>query len=214
MKNRILATGSVAFGLLVFFLLILGGTSIAYGLSRNRQPPIPPVAESYYDAPVLSAAHSPAAINASQPVHLRIPDIDIDTPLVNVGLNSDGTPGTPTGSNANKAAWLTTSPTPGTDGSSIIVGHVQTRAGPSIFFNLGKLAHGDQVYIIRSDGSTALFNVVAVQAFDKTSIPNDTVYAKSGDPELRLITCGGNWDPTHRQFSQNIIAYARFSGSM
>ncbi|WP_315892843.1 sortase domain-bontaining protein [Streptomyces sp. P9(2023)] len=58
----------------------------------------------------------------------------------------------------------------------------------------------------RADGSTATFEVRAIQQVDKKDFPTNKVYGKTDRPELRLITCGGSVEDGHR--TDNIILFA------
>jgi LPXTG-site transpeptidase (sortase) family protein len=132
--------------------------------------------------------------------------------LTYTGLNADGTPAIPVGADMDKAAWLETSAAPGQTGTAVIIGHVDTiRSGPSVFYNLGKLAPGDTVYVRRQDNRTAIFKVDKLQVYDKTKFPSTEVYGKASTPVLRLITCTGEWDASAHQYTQNLVAFANLS---
>jgi hypothetical protein len=60
----------------------------------------------------------------------------------------------------------------------------------------------------RADGSTARFRVAWLQQVPKTDFPTDQVYAPDLAPSLRLITCGGSYDPGARSYRDNVIVYA------
>ncbi|MEU6985075.1 sortase [Streptomyces sp. NPDC046324] len=49
---------------------------------------------------------------------------------------------------------------------------------------------GDPIEADRADGSTAGFEVRAIQPVDKKDFPTNKVYGKTDRPELWLITCG------------------------
>jgi hypothetical protein len=68
---------------------------------------------------------------AARPTWLSIPSLGIRTRLIHLGVNSDGTLQVP--SSTAVAGWYTGSPRPGTVGSAIIAGHVDSRTGPGIF---------------------------------------------------------------------------------
>ena len=74
-----------------------------------------------------------------------------------------------------------------------MAGHVDTPLGPAVFHRLGTLSRGAAIEIDRDDGRTALFTVDAVEVHPKKRFPDHKVYGSSGRPELRLITCGGDW---------------------
>lgn len=174
----------------------------------QQQAPMPQL----QNETVATETKSTASLPHSEPTNVRIPSIKVDSALINTGLNADGSPAVPTGADVDKAAWLTASASPGETGTSVIIGHVDTlKSGPSVFFELGKLLPGQKVYVSRQDGQTAVFTVSAVRAYDQDNFPNQTVYGNADSPVLRLITCGGTWDASKKQYSENIVVFAALS---
>ena len=143
-------------------------------------------------------------------MHLRIPAIEVDTELIELGLAPDGTLEVPQpGPDYDKAAWFTGSPAPGDNGPAVLEGHIDSAAnGPSVFFNLAALQPGDDVQIDRADGSTITFTVDNVASYPKNDFPTLQVYGNTPGPELRIITCGGDFDPTARSYLNNTVVYA------
>ena len=137
---------------------------------------------------------------AARPTWLSIPSLGIRTRLIHLGVNADGTLQVP--SSTTVAGWYTGSPRPGTVGSAIIAGHVDSRTGPGIFFWLRTLHRGDRIYVGRADGTMAVFTVTKIRKFAKDEFPTAAVYGPVPDAELRLITCGGIFDRSRRQLPQ------------
>ena len=52
------------------------------------------------------------------------------------------------------------------------------------------------------------FRVTENRTYLKDHFPTDTVYGPTPDAELRLITCGGAFDPATHHYLSNIIVYA------
>ena len=50
----------------------------------------------------------------------------------------------------------------------------------------------------------------AVRTYAKAHFPDQEVYGDRGRPELRLITCGGAYDPT-AGYAANVIAFAHLT---
>ena len=149
---------------------------------------------------------------SSPPATLRIPAIRVDSPVDQVGLNPDrtmevpaeGTPG------YDHAAWFRYSVTPGRQGPSVIIGHVDSaEAGPSVFFELGRLRPGERAEVVRADGVTVTFEVTEVAVYPKDAFPTDRVYGATAGPELRLITCGGSFDSGAGSYRDNTVVFAR-----
>lgn len=175
----------------------------------------PPATEPTPDAaePQPTTEPAPAAaepLPASEPVAVSIPAIEVQSPLHPLGLNDDGTLQVPSGERYDEAAWYDGSPTPGESGPAIIEGHVTSQGStPSVFFDLGALEPGDLVEVDRADGTTATFEVYGADSFPKDEFPKTTVYGNTSGPELRLITCGGTYDPDRRAHEDNIVIFAR-----
>ncbi|SMC68465.1 class F sortase [Lentzea albidocapillata] len=144
----------------------------------------------------------------SEPVEVRIPKIGAKSSLVPLGLNPDETIEVPPVEQPMQAGWYRLARTPGEVGPAVILGHVDGNKQPGIFFRLKELAEGDEVEVSRKDGSTARFRVRATEQIAKSSFPTEAVYGDTGEPELRLITCGGGYDQANRSYRDNIIVYA------
>ena len=190
-------------------VVIVGGTA-GLLLTHHSTPALRPVAAGVAALPVptgpIVAPPQSAAAQVARPVSLTIPLIGVKTNLITLGLAAGGAMQVP--STSTVAGWFTGSPRPGAVGSSIIVGHVDSKSGPGIFFRLPQLKKGDDVYIKRSDGTTAEFRVTEVQEYPKDQFPTEAVYGPTPDAELRLITCGGTFDSVTGHYLSNIIVYA------
>lgn len=126
-----------------------------------------------------------------------------------MGLNPDGTLEVPQpGPDYDEAAWHEGSPIPGAMGPAVILGHVDGVDGPSVFYRLGALSVGDTVDVTRQDGTTATFVVGSVQSFPKDAFPTDLVYGDTTRPELRLITCRGDFDRAAQSHVDNTVVFA------
>jgi sortase (surface protein transpeptidase) len=152
-------------------------------------------------------------LGPSVPVHLDIPAIRVSTPLMALGLNPDGTIAVPPLGRDAPAGWYRYLVTPGEVGPAVILGHVDSaRDGPAVFYRLPELRPGDAVTVRRLDGSTAAFTVSQVAQYPKLAFPAEAVYGAVDHPVLRLVTCGGSFDPIHRQYRGNVVVYAEFTG--
>jgi sortase (surface protein transpeptidase) len=190
-------------------VVIVGGTA-GLLLTHRSTPALRPVAAGVAALPAptgpIVAPPQSAAAQVARPVSLTIPLIGVKTNLITLGLAAGGAMQVP--STSTVAGWFTGSPRPGAVGSSIIVGHVDSKSGPGIFFRLPELQKGDDVYVKRSDGTTAEFRVTEVQEYPKDQFPTETVFGPTPDAELRLITCGGTFDSVTGHYLSNIIVYA------
>jgi hypothetical protein len=153
-------------------------------------------------------------LSASPPVSIAIPAINVQSPTQKLGLMKDGTIEVPPLEDTNATGWYTGSPAPGALGPSVILGHVDSaKNGPSVFYSLGTLKPGDEVSVNRGDGSVAVFKVDGVRQYGKDNFPTEVVYGNLNYAGLRLITCGGTFDPKSGHYESNIIAFASLVSS-
>jgi sortase (surface protein transpeptidase) len=151
-------------------------------------------------------ARSGREIDVARPVRLVIPAIGVTTRLIRLGVSEAGTLEVP--ASAAVAGWFTGSPRPGAVGASIIAGHIDSRLGPGVFFRLARLRRGQRVYVVRADRSVARFKIISVRSYAKSRFPRAVVYGPVPDAELRLITCGGNFDFATGSYLDNVVVYA------
>ena len=140
------------------YLLVIGGLLVvAVVLVSQVHAPQP----SRSAAGQTGGGRGPS-LARSEPVSVDIPAIGVDSRLLHLGLNADGTVQVPSlVTSASLAAWYKYSATPGQVGASVIEGHVDTYQGPAVFFRLGALHPGDQIEAtvnVRSDTEYDLTN--------------------------------------------------------
>ncbi|NEE36676.1 class F sortase, partial [Streptomyces sp. SID7982] len=111
----------------------------------------------------------------------------------------------------NLAGWWARGPSPGTRGTSIVAGHVDIPTGPAVFYNLGALEPGMTIRIQRADGSTAHFTINSIDVYSADDFPDQKVYADTGRPEIRLITCGGGFNKKLRRYEGNVVVSAHLT---
>jgi sortase (surface protein transpeptidase) len=140
------------------------------------------------------------------PVRVKIPRIGVASSLDRLGRAPDGTVQEP--SRWETAGWYTPGTRPGDPGSAVILGHVDSKRGPAVFFRLRELRRGDTVTIRRADGSSVRFAVQRTEQYLKDRFPTDEVYYPTLTPALRLVTCGGEFDATVGRYRSNLIVFA------
>jgi len=91
----------------------------------------------------------------------------------------------------------------------VIVGHVDSRRGPAVFFRLGELRRGDRIVVGLQGGGARSFLVERVERRPKTALPTRRIWIRTRRPVLRLITCGGGFDHSTGHYRDNVIVYAR-----
>jgi hypothetical protein len=191
-------------------LLIAAGTA-AVGIAVASQVHAPQPARS---AAGTTAAGRGPSLARSMPVSVRIRAIGVDSTLLHLGLNPDGTIQVPSlQTSAAKAAWYKYSATPGQIGSSVIEGHVDSTRGPAVFFRLGALHPGNTIEVTLADGVTAVFRVTGVREYAKARFPARTIYGAADFAALRLITCGGAFDYATGHYLSSTVVFASLTSS-
>ncbi|MGW7055024.1 class F sortase [Streptomyces sp. NPDC054887] len=172
--------------------------------------PAPPPALKPVPKPAVAPAHPPLPF--SPPVSVAVPALTIEAPVVGLGLEPQGHLAAPQVDNPRLVGWYRDGPTPGETGTSLLVGHRDTRTGPAIFLNLNALKPGDVIHVVRADHRIAVFTVDAVRTYKKEAFPDAEVYGnKSGRPELRVLTCGGTFDKK-KGYASNVVVFAHLTG--
>ena len=148
------------------------------------------------------------ALPRSTPVRITVPRIGVDAEVVPVATDTDGALEVPPLERPEVAGWYHPGPAPGQVGNAVLVGHVDSQHGPAVFFDLGRLRGGDTIRVLRADGRTAAFTVDGVGAYPKERFPTARVYGGDAAARLRLITCGGRFDPRTGSYPDNIVVFA------
>jgi sortase (surface protein transpeptidase) len=181
---------------------LLAATALVAGAVALLIPAEPAPAAS--PPPVVAAA---AADPTAEPVRLRIPAIGVDTALVTLGVDADGALVPPAA--FDRAGWFPGGPAPGDVGPAVLAGHVDSRTGPAVFWRLGDLRPGDEVAVDRADGTAVRFTVTGVTRSPKADFPTEAVYGATPRAELRLVTCGGEFDRSRRSYTDNVVVFAQ-----
>jgi sortase (surface protein transpeptidase) len=137
------------------------------------------------------------------PTAISIPAIGVQTSLVKLGRNADGTAQVP----ATVAGWYDQGPAPGQRGPAVILGHVDSLDDPGVFFKLKDLVAGDKV-LVTEEGKQLTFVVQRVATYEKAAFPTQAVYGPTPARALRLITCGGPFDYATGHYYDNVVVYA------
>jgi sortase (surface protein transpeptidase) len=190
-------------------LLVSGCGAPALSTAAARSPRAGPATATAtaHEPPGVAGFHSVRTYDQpALPVRLQIPAIGVSTPLVNLGRLPDGSLEVP--KPWDVAGWYDKGPRPGQPGPAVILGHVDSTNGPAVFYQLRSLRPGDTVRVGLADGRILVFRVQRIQRYPKDEFPTEAVYFPTLNRELRLITCGGEFDYAARSYRDNIVVYA------
>lgn len=142
------------------------------------------------------------------PVVLRGDHLPGDVAVDAVGVVPGGAMQLPR--DGGRVGWYRFGAAPGdAAGSAVLAGHVDTvDAGRGALADTRSLEVGDDLQVVRSDGSTVDYAVTARVRVGKDALPVDELFDEEGAPRLVLITCGGAWDPDVRHYDDNVVVTA------
>ncbi|MFI1286394.1 class F sortase [Streptomyces sp. NPDC020858] len=151
------------------------------------------------------------ALARSEPEKITIPGLGLTSSLETLKLNPDGTMETP--KNPGLAGWYEPGPTPGSQGPAVIAGHVTWNGAAAVFEKLKTMKAGDTIKVTRRDKKTVTFTVNRVAEYPKAEFPTLEVYKNLDHAGLRLVTCGGDFDPKKNYYDSNVVVFARMTGT-
>ncbi|WP_433799651.1 sortase domain-containing protein [Actinomycetospora sp. CA-084318] len=156
-------------------------------------------------APAVGPVVGP--VTGPVPVSVRVPAIGVDRDDVQrLGLAADGTAEVPT--DFDRVGWFAGGPAREGRGPTVLLGHVDSRTGPAVFYRLRDLRPGDVVEVGRSDGSGARYAVSRIEQVPKDRFPTFAVFGATADDVLRLVTCAGAFDRGARSYTDNLVVHA------
>jgi sortase (surface protein transpeptidase) len=143
---------------------------------------------------------------SATPVAVRIGQISLEAPVIPVGVDEANEFDVPA---ADTVGWYQHSPAPGhTVGSTVLAAHVDYGGREGAFFSLENVTIGEILQVEMADGSTLEYEVTETVLYDKVELPAEELFRKTGDPVLRLITCGGTFDSEERSYRGNLVVTA------
>ncbi|MGI9644879.1 MAG: class F sortase [Ilumatobacteraceae bacterium] len=141
-----------------------------------------------------------------RPVGLGISTIDVSTfPVRPVGLQDNGQLEIP---DETEIGWYKYGATAGAPGATVLAAHVNWRGSNGPFARLGSVEPGDEIEVALHDGSTRSYVVTERTMYGKLDLPRERLWRNTGDEELVLITCGGDFNPELHSYKHNIVVYA------
>lgn len=193
---------------MALFIVLVGSTLVPTSETWVKPPDVV-VAEttSSLEPAELLIAKGPI-MEKAEPTRLYIPAANIETTFEqSLGLNEDRTIQVP--DSYDKVGWYQYGPTPGELGPAVILGHVDSRDGPAVFYRLGQLTVGDEIIINRADGTIARFEVTSLERHQQNGFPTELVYGNIDHAGLRIITCTGIFIRGEQRYTHNLIVFAK-----
>ena len=153
--------------------------------------------------------HEPAgpATNVSRPAepsHISIPALGVSADVQHVSSTATGIEVPQVG----RAGWFDEGPRPGEPGRAVVIGHLDSSDGPSVFARVPELRRDARIEVVDERGAVHGYRVVGATRVRKKRFPTGAVYGHARHPVLVLVTCGGPY-VAGRGYRDNVLVYAR-----
>ncbi len=195
--------------LLLFLLAGCGTSPQATNVSEAKpitKQKLSPTATRAIPTMIVSPVVS---LDVAAPAHIIIPSINVNAPVENVAIQSNGDLGTPQQNPWEGVGWYSNGPRPGQAGSAVIDGHLDRPGGyPAVFWDLRKVSVGDMIMVVDASGKTLRFRVTRTAAYPPQDAPLQEIFGDTGGTYLNLITCAGTWIPSQHQTTLRLVVYA------
>jgi sortase (surface protein transpeptidase) len=197
------------------------------------QPLVEPTVQPMVPGPLTDPGLDLRAGPVDVPLELRIPSLQINAPVVGVGITAENVMDAPQGLAADpvwqKAFWYRGSGIPGNLGTALLAGHVDDILGrPAVFARLRDLRSGDLIVVHDTrSGLDVRFTVAKTETYTVQQAADPSVLtqiygsgpvsgrgpqpAPDGLAHLTLITCTGGF--VNGSFNHRLVVYATRSES-
>ncbi len=141
------------------------------------------------------------------PARLVIPKIQVDAPVVTLGVDGEGIMQSPAG--PFEVGWYDFSGQPGMGSNAVFSGHVDyASVGPAVFWELRELTLGDVVEVSLADGTVYSYVVVSTAAYDAGDAPITEIVGPTAKDTVTIITCTGTFNYDVHQYSHRLVVRA------
>lgn len=145
------------------------------------------------------------------PTRIVIAALGLDTDVIPVGTDQYGAMAAPDDPDA--VAWYSLGPGLAPIGNVVLAGHVDWDGQLRAFGRLESLSEGDEISLWNDDGQVFSYLVDSSDWVNADGASVDEIFGQSMDARITLITCGGLFDPFHRQYLQRLIVRAHATTS-
>ncbi len=172
-------------------------------------PPSPSPTPSSPSSPPRAVAPAPTARpgRAPLPVWLNIPAIDVNAPIISVGLEPGGIMASP--DDADLIGWYEFGPRPGEASNAILAGHVDWKGKTGAFARLHELKIGDVIEVKSGPQTGYRYRVISAESYRSDSAPVAEIFGATTQPLLTLITCSGSYDIFRQEYQDRLIVRAQ-----
>jgi sortase (surface protein transpeptidase) len=196
----------VAFGLGLGCFAVAGASALEERQPASQTQRSLPLPTAQAISRVAALPATPRGRQMPRPVRILIPAIAVSAPVIPLRLNRNRTLQVP--KSFSQAGWFVGGPEPGENGAAVVVGHVDSKSGPAVFYRLRALRRGDQIKVVLKNKATVRFVVQSQRKVPKNHFPTKLVYGPTKGPTLRLITCDGRFDRSTGHYVDNYIVFA------
>jgi sortase A len=106
------------------------------------------------------------------------------------------------------AAWYTYSADAGGRGNAVLAGHRDFGGQRGIFLALGRLAEGDEAWLLDGLGAWHLYRVTWSVSIPEDGAPVAELLGPTDVPSLTLITCAGTFSRSAGQYVERRLVRA------
>ncbi|WP_147804745.1 class F sortase [Alkalicoccus halolimnae] len=140
------------------------------------------------------------------PETLTIPSIDVEGPVEEVGILDNGQMEVP--DSAEGIGWFEPGVKPGEQGNAVLAGHVDSRTGPAVFYELDQMEAGDLMQVTDDKGEILTFEVTKVAKYDRKEAPIEDIFGASEGRHLNVITCTGTFNQEFGTHDDRLVVYS------
>lgn len=149
----------------------------------------------------------PVANMGVPPVKLMIPVLGISAAVESVGQDPDGAMSAPT--DPDEIAWYNLGPGMGVPGNAVFAGHINWAGVVRPFGLIDRLDPGDVIQVLDANGTGYEYAVESLHWVRAEGAPVEEIFAQPPSPVITLITCGGEFVPSRREYLDRLILRAR-----
>lgn len=203
-RHKVAAT--IATATVSTLLIACGDKDIAASPHVDQRPTAPGTVTSTWTpdsplSPTATAVATKSATPTATPTpfagdvaRLRVPDLKIDAPTINVGLKPDGGLADP--ERADQVGWYKIYDRPGWDGNAVFAAHLNRYPNLIGAFNrLSEAKEGQEIIVVMANNQEYKYRVIRTARYSDKDIPmGDLIWPQNkpaGAEWVTLITCGG-----------------------